>query len=136
MCPLKTSESPDRYELLLWSNIYICVHVQHINTREYRYIPLNEHLEICGNKQFNIFPFYKLLSGSNCSNTRKRKPYYPFFETQLGKLNCVLIMNNVYYLLCCTKLSSAKYIYDVFTDITFQRSSLMTSSYSYFISIK
>ena len=39
------------------------VHKQLINTTEYRQIALTEHWGVCGQKQFQIFPFYKLASG-------------------------------------------------------------------------
>lgn len=53
------------------------VNKQHENTPEYRQIPLSEHLEICGNKQFNIFPFCKLMRDSAVKR-RKKKSLYPY----------------------------------------------------------
>ena len=41
--------------------VRIRVHKQQMNHAEYRQIKLSEHLDICGKKQFSVFPFYKIL---------------------------------------------------------------------------
>jgi hypothetical protein len=41
------------------------VHKQQINNQEYSQIPLSEHIDRCGSKQFKIFPFYKFSGGSD-----------------------------------------------------------------------
>lgn len=63
------------------------VHKQHINTPEYRQIALSEHLDVCGHKQFHIFPFYKLTGGDNICRREKEKH---FIRTLKPKLNNVV----------------------------------------------
>ena len=60
------------------------VHKQHINSPEYRQIPLSEHLDICGNKQFSIFPFYKLSGGTNIQRREKEKHFIHSFKPKLN----------------------------------------------------
>ena len=65
----------------------IHVHEQHINTPEYRQIALCEHLDVCGHKQFHIFPFDKLIGGDNICRREKEKH---FIRTSKPKLNNVV----------------------------------------------
>ncbi|XP_062579660.1 uncharacterized protein LOC134241640 [Saccostrea cucullata] len=60
------------------------VHRQHINSPEYRQIPLSEHLDTCGNKQFTIFPFYKLSSESDIQRREKEKHFIHVFKPRLN----------------------------------------------------
>ena len=63
------------------------VHKQHINTPEFRQIALSEHYDVCGHKQFHIFPFYKLTGGDNICRREKEKH---FIRTLKPKLNNVV----------------------------------------------
>ena len=51
------------------------VHIQHINSPEYRQINLSAHLETCEKKQFSIFPFYKLRNASAIQRREKEKHF-------------------------------------------------------------
>ena len=63
------------------------VHKQHINRPEYRQLQLSAHLETCGNKQFTIFPFYKLKCAGAIQRREKEKH---FIHTLKPKLNSLL----------------------------------------------
>ena len=63
------------------------VHKQQINNAEYRQIKLSEHLDICGKKQFSIFPFYKNLSENDIMRKEKEKYFINRFKP---KLNCLV----------------------------------------------
>ncbi|XP_061175938.1 uncharacterized protein LOC133184880 [Saccostrea echinata] len=63
------------------------VHRQHINSPEYRQIPLSEHLDRCGNKQFTIFPFYKLSNESDIQGREKEKHFIHVFKPKLNNLS-------------------------------------------------
>ena len=58
----------------------IRVHKQQINHAEYRQNKLSEHLDICGKKQFSVFPFYKILIESNFIRKEKEKYFIKIFK--------------------------------------------------------
>lgn len=64
----------------------IRVHKQHINNPQYRQIKLSEHLDICGKRQFTVFPFYK-MSGNQIQRREKEKH---FITTLKPKLNSIV----------------------------------------------
>lgn len=49
------------------------LHKQHTNTQAYSKIPLSEYLQNYGNKQFDIFLFYKLLIDNNVNSKKINK---------------------------------------------------------------
>ena len=65
----------------------IRVHKQHVNIPEYRQIALSEHLDICGHKQFHIFPFDKLTGEDNLCRREKEKH---FIRSSKPKINNVV----------------------------------------------
>ena len=46
-----------------------------MNHAEYRQIKLSEHLDICGKRQFSVFPFYKILIDSSFIRKEKEKHF-------------------------------------------------------------
>ena len=64
----------------------IRVHKQQMNHAEYRQIKLGEHLDICGKKQFSVFPFYKILIDSNFIRKEKEKYFIKTFKPKLNNL--------------------------------------------------
>ena len=57
----------------------IRVHKQHIHVPEYRKIKLSEHINVRGHGQFQVFPFYKLLSDNVLQRREKEKIFYSTF---------------------------------------------------------
>lgn len=51
----------------------IRIHRQHIRQPEYRQIKLSEHLYICGNGQFTVFPIYINFLQTTCWKGEKKK---------------------------------------------------------------
>lgn len=64
----------------------IRVHKQQINTPAYRQIRLSEHLDVCGEKQFHVFPFYKCLGNSDIMRFEKEKHFINVFKPKLNNL--------------------------------------------------
>lgn len=62
------------------------VHKQHINTPEYRKIKLSEHLDTCGQKKFNLFPFYKMYTETILERKEKEKYFIKLFKPKLNSL--------------------------------------------------
>ena len=63
----------------------IWVHKQ-MNTPAYRQICLSEHLDVCGEKRFHVFPFYKCLGNSDLMRFEKEKQFINIFKPKLNNL--------------------------------------------------
>ena len=64
----------------------IRVHKQHIKEPAYRKIKLSEHLAVCGNGHFNVFPFYKLFTNNLVERREKEKYFIHSFKPTLNSL--------------------------------------------------
>jgi hypothetical protein len=64
----------------------IRVHKQHIKEPAYRKIKLSEHLAVCGNGHFNVFPFYKLFTDNLVERREKEKYFIHSFKPTLNSL--------------------------------------------------
>ena len=64
----------------------IRVHKQQMNHAEYRQIKLSEQVDICGKKQFSLFPFYKILIESSFIRKEKVKYFIKIFKPKLNNL--------------------------------------------------
>ena len=49
----------------------IRVHKHHIHVPEYQKIKLSEHIDVCGHRQLQVFPFHKLISDNVIERTEK-----------------------------------------------------------------
>jgi hypothetical protein len=61
------------------------VHKQHIRYPEYREIPLSEHIDTCGKKQFSVFPFFKMPGESDIRRRDKEKHFMRSFKPKLNR---------------------------------------------------
>ena len=65
----------------------IRVHKQHFHVPEYRKIKLSEHIDVCGHGQFQVFPFYKLLSDNVVERREKENYFIQLFKPSLNSLS-------------------------------------------------
>lgn len=64
----------------------IRVHKQQINVPQYRKLKVSEHLDVCGNRTFTVFPFYKLHNSNTIERRDKERHFIRTFKPKLNSL--------------------------------------------------